>query len=107
VPGTSCTSGPAGWQLNQVTDVDPWSYTIGLLESYDHPEVMVAGLRLEQQNTVIRTVVEPIVQTGRVDHAFLDREGVTLVEVHPDHLAGDWFGTWSNFYERRRRRRGT
>lgn len=33
-------------------------------------------------------------------HAFLESEGVKLVEVHPNHLAGDWFGTWSNFYER-------
>ena len=89
-----------GWQLQQVTDTNPWSYTIGLLESYDHPELMVTGLRLEKQNIVIRKIVDSIAKTGCVDHAFLEKEGVTLVEVHPNHLAGDWFGTWSNFYER-------
>ena len=36
-----------GWQLHQITDDNPWSYTIGLLESYDHPELMVTGLELE------------------------------------------------------------
>ena len=89
-----------GWQLNQITDTNPWSYTIGLTESYGHPELMVCGLELDVQNTVIRKIVDPIVETGSVDHAFLESEGVTLVEVHPNHLAGDWFGTWSNFYER-------
>ena len=49
---------------------------------------------------MIRKIVDSIETTGSVDHAFLEREGVTLVEVHPNHLAGDWFGTWSNFYER-------
>lgn len=89
-----------GWQLNQVTDDNPWSYTIGLIESYDHPELMMCGVKLETQNIVIRKIVDSIEKTGSVDHAFLDRERVTLVEVHPNHLAGDWFGTWSNFYER-------
>jgi hypothetical protein len=89
-----------GWQLTQVTDANPWSYTIGLTESYGHPELMIVGLELDLQNTVIRKIVDPIVETGSVDCSFLEREGVTLVEVHPNHLAGDWFGTWSNFYER-------
>jgi hypothetical protein len=88
-----------GWQLQQVTDTNPWSYTIGLTESYGHPELMIIGLELDVQNTVIRKIVDPIVQSGSVDHEFLERQGVTLVDVHPDHLAGDWFGTWSNFYE--------
>ncbi len=92
-----------GWQLNQITDDHPWSYTIGLLESYDHPELMVTGLDFEMQNIVIRKIVDAIEKTGSVDHAFLERERVTLVEVHSNHLAGDWFGTWSNFYEQRRR----
>ena len=87
-----------GWQLQQVTDTNPWSYTIGLAESYGHPELMITGLELDMQNSVIRKIVDPIASTGSVDHSFLGREGVTLVEVHPNHLAGEWYGTWSNFY---------
>ena len=89
-----------GWQLLQITDTNPWSYTIGLLESYDHPELMITGLGFDTQNMVIRKIVDAIEKTGSVDHAFLERERVTLVEVHPNHLAGDWFGTWSNLYQR-------
>ena len=62
-----------GWQLNQVTDANPWSYTIGLTESYGHPELMSLRARLDVQNTVIRKIVDPIVETGSVDHAFLER----------------------------------
>ena len=89
-----------GWQLHQITDSNPWSYTIGLLESYDHPELMITGLELDMQSSVIRRLVGSIEKTGNVDHALLEREDITLVEVHPNHLAGDWFGTWSNFYQR-------
>ena len=89
-----------GWQLQLVTDTNPWSYTIGLLESYGHPELMVAGLKVDTQNMMLRKIVSAIEQTGSVDDEFLESEGVTLVEVHPNHLASDWFGTWSNFYER-------
>lgn len=89
-----------GWQLTQVTDTNPWSYTIGLTESYGHPELMITGLELDLQNTVIRKIVDSIVETGSVDSPFLEREGVTLVEVHPTHLADHWFGTWSAHYER-------
>jgi hypothetical protein len=89
-----------GWQLTQVTDANPWSYTIGLTESYDHPELMVAGLKLDTQSMVIRKIVDSIASTGSVDHAFLQSEGVRLVEVHPNHLAGDWFASWSNHYDR-------
>ena len=53
-----------GWQLLQITDTNPWSYTIGLLENYDHPELMVTGLGLDVQNRVIRTIVRSIETTG-------------------------------------------
>jgi hypothetical protein len=89
-----------GWQLVQITDTNPWSYTVGLLESYDHPELMVTGLGLDVQNRVIRKIVDSIKTTGTVDDTLHEREGIALVEVHPNHLAGDWFGTWSNFYHR-------
>lgn len=89
-----------GWQLTQVTDAMPWSYTIGLTESYGHPELMMYGVELGTQNSVIRKIVDPIATTGSVDQPFLERQGVTLVEVHPNHLADHWFGTWSSFYER-------
>ncbi len=90
-----------GWQLTQVSDpaptaLLPWSYTIGLGESYDHPDLMMIGVELETQSAVIRRIVEPIERTGRIDRQDLDDAGITLVEVHPNHLRDHWFGQWSN-----------
>jgi len=35
-----------GWAITGVTDdaVVPWSYTVGLVEGFDHPELLVVGL---------------------------------------------------------------
>lgn len=87
-----------GWSLISVTESQPWSYTIGLTESYGHPELMMIGVDQNMQSGAIRRIVEPIVKTGRVDTAELADAGIELVEVHGDHLRGDWFGTWANRY---------
>ena len=87
-----------GWSLVDVTESLPWSYTIGLTESYGHPELMMIGVELETQSAAIRRIVEPIARTGSVDAADLIDAGIELVEVHGNHLRGDWFGTWANRY---------
>jgi hypothetical protein len=87
-----------GWQLTQVTDTSPWSYTIGLPESYGHPELMMIGVGLDTQSAVIRKLVSMVETTGRIDTEEVEAHGLTLVEVHRSHLRGDWFGTWSNHY---------
>jgi hypothetical protein len=88
-----------GWALVQVDDEMPWSYTVGLTESYDHPELMVAGLELTEQAGVIHRVAEPIERTGSVDRAELADAGIELAEVHPSHLAGDRFARWTLHYQ--------
>jgi len=88
-----------GWQLTQVTDpAMPWSYTIGLGESYDHAELMMIGVELGTQSHVIRHLVAMITEAGEIDHDELDRRGLSLVDVHRHHLRDHWFGTWSNRY---------
>lgn len=92
-----------GWQLTQVSDPAPistlpWSYTIGLGESYDHAELMMIGVELGTQSMVIRRVVAMIEERGQIDHDELARLGLSLVEVHRNHLRDHWFGTWSRRY---------
>lgn len=60
-----------GWSLVDATESLPWSYTIGLTESYGHPELMMIGVELEAQSAAIRRIVEPIARTGSVDAADL------------------------------------
>ena len=87
-----------GWFLQMVTDAVPFSYTVGLTESFGHPELMMIGMELDRQSSVIRRIVEPIEQTGHVDTADVAAAGITLVDVHDNHLDGDWFGTWVRRY---------
>ena len=88
-----------GWQLTQVTDsAMPGSYTIGLGESYDHPELVMVGVELDTQSAIIRKIVSMVETTGRIDTDDVESHGLTLVEVHRDHLHDHWFGTWSNRY---------
>ena len=90
-----------GWALVQVEgDVTSWSYTVGLTENYGHPELAMTTVRLELQSAVIHRLVDDIVETGHLDlHLVAERE-LELVEVHPTRFVQEWFGTWSNRYER-------
>ena len=90
-----------GWALVQVEgDVTSWSYTIGLTENYGHPELTMAAVRLELQSAVIHRLVDDIVETGQLDLDLVAERELEIVEVHPLRFVQDWFGTWSNRYER-------
>ena len=68
-----------GWQYQYVFDENEenpsFSYTIGLEESYSHPEIMIFGLKREQMHNILSDLVrdikegrkfEPDVKTGDV-----------------------------------------
>lgn len=88
-----------GWALVQVKDESTtWCYTVGLLEHYDHPELALIDVDLEIGSKLMTELVEGVTTRGVVSSWLLRREGLRCVEVHPDHLRGDLFGTWSNLY---------
>ena len=90
-----------GWVLQLVRDDDhdvTWGYTIGLVEHYGHPELTMLDVEPEEQHRVIRLLVNDIVTRGSVSPLTVLAEGLEIVEVHPDHLEGELFGTWGNRY---------
>jgi Domain of unknown function (DUF4262) len=89
-----------GWSLVLVEDESPWLYTIGLLESFGHPELVVVDIKLERGELLIRSVAQMVEDTGGVDWRELKRRGIGLVTVHDDHLRSDLFGSWINFYDK-------
>jgi hypothetical protein len=90
-----------GWALVQVKDQSTaWCYTVGLLEHYDHPELALFDVDLETGSRLMAELVEGVTTRGVVSPWLLRREGLRCVEVHPDHLRGHLFGTWSNLYGR-------
>lgn len=90
-----------GWALVQVQDDDTaWSYTIGLTESYGHPELTIVDADLGYGARLITQLVEGIKAGGALSATTLRRFDVHCVEVHQSHLRGDLFGMWSNRYGR-------
>ena len=88
-----------GWALVQVKDESTtWCYTVGLLEHFDHPELALIDVDLEFGSRLMTELVEGVTTRGVVSPWLLRREGLRCIEVHPDHLRGDLFGTWSNLY---------
>jgi hypothetical protein len=88
-----------GWALVQVQGDDTaWSYTIGLVEHFGHPELTMIDVRLEYQSEVITNLVEGILANGELSRLSLLAERMKVVEVHPDHLCGDLFGRWASRY---------
>mgnify|MGYP002399403105 CR=1 FL=1 len=88
-----------GWALVQVKDAGTaWCYTVGLTESYGHPELTIVDAELDHAARMITQLVEGIKSAGELSATTMRRFGVRCVEVHRDHLWGDLFGTWSNRY---------
>ena len=70
-PGWSVQAVPAG----QTADEPSFAYTIGLFQNYEHPELIVLGLRPELMHSMLNTVGERIKAGERL------RPGDRLAEV--------------------------
>ncbi|HQY85205.1 MAG TPA: DUF4262 domain-containing protein [Ilumatobacteraceae bacterium] len=88
-----------GWAVVQVGDDDSaFSYTIGLVERFGHPELIVVDVDRRYQHRLINELAQGIAASGR---PALDRpstRGVRCVEVHANHLHADYFGAWASRY---------
>lgn len=73
IRGLDLTIRTYGWALTQVDGGrTAWGYTIGLLESYGHPELIVMDLDVGFQPKLMRPLVETIESEGSLDPAELD-----------------------------------
>ncbi|MFM2077071.1 MAG: hypothetical protein RJA49_961, partial [Actinomycetota bacterium] len=90
-----------GWTLIQVEDGHTsFCYTVGLVENYDHPELVMMDLAVELQPRYIAPLVHGITTRGRLPNQLLRAMGAQCLEVHDDHLRGDLFGRWFSRYGR-------
>ena len=92
-----------GWALQGVEAPRPWTYTIGLTERFDHPELVMAGVDISLAMTVLNAL-GTMVATG--EQLSPGRPAVTVGEtevtfgaVHPVHLAAGLVGTWERYYD--------
>jgi hypothetical protein len=93
-----------GWMLCQVAaDVRPgWAYTVGLRESFGHPELLCMDLGSDPdvQRFVVDRLANMVADTGSVDRVELAWAGLTLVPVHPSHFTHGLAAFWSGRYGR-------
>jgi hypothetical protein len=89
-----------GYHVTQVEDRDSWCYTIGLEQSFGHPELVTTTLEMSAQLELIRTVAAMLAHDGVVDRVRLRGLDMKLVAVHRSHLATGLVGGWESFYAR-------
>lgn len=88
-----------GWTLVQVEDGSTsWCYTVGLVENYGHPELVLFDVAIETQHPLMTRLVDLVASAGKLPPHRLAELGLRCANVHPDHLDGDLFGTWANRY---------
>jgi Domain of unknown function (DUF4262) len=95
-----------GWFI-QYVEVDPitraWAYTIGLSAGFEHPELIIAGVRPEGAARVLNGIGE-MIRDGAYfapGDPLLDHPGrcIRLSPVHPRHFERDVFAAWVDYYD--------
>jgi hypothetical protein len=81
----------------------PWAYTVGLVESYDHPELVVTGLNVESSSVLLSGIAERVKTGERFDDpnavAYVRGASVRFGEVHPAQWLHGRFNMWFGYYD--------
>lgn len=75
-----------GWSCIKIQDVQPpFAYTVGLIRSYDHPEMIIFGLP-EDDFAILTDLVEAVRSGSRIDeprqYNLLDGFPIATKPVH-------------------------
>ena len=79
-----------------------WAYTIGLIDNFDHPELVIAGLPLDEAARTL-LALGSCVSTGDSlavpgGHS-LNGEPIGVRPVHPRHLRDGLMNFWTGYYD--------
>lgn len=91
------------WFVQGVESDPPWAYTIGLVELFGHPELVMVGGGWEGARAVLNRVGERIGRGERVDwgSTMLELEDGTqlcFVPVARELYESEWFAGWWHYY---------
>ncbi|MEP7201670.1 MAG: DUF4262 domain-containing protein [Ilumatobacteraceae bacterium] len=88
-----------GWSVAAVEEDPPWSYSIGVLEKFAHPELVVMDMEIQAAGSLINYVGSQVRDGGGfLDHDALRAEGIRLVDVHERHMRSRLFKSWTRYY---------
>lgn len=92
-----------GWMVMGIPDADPcFCYTIGLLKSFNHPEIIVFGLRLEIAHPLLNVVgfhikAGKVYEPGKRYDDIAQRYDTQFVEVTFSNIQ-EYFGSLIGYY---------
>jgi hypothetical protein len=90
----------------EATDYLPsFAYSIGLWETFKHPEIICFGLHAETMGEIIQDIAEgvrggEVVETGRIYDTILENGRTMFLDVDQGNM-GDYFGTAIAYYKTR------
>jgi hypothetical protein len=94
-----------GWAIQGV-EADrhgpPWAYTIGLIEHFGHPELVVTDCTWPVAVELLNDVGDRVAAGARLavgDTVRGDAGRVELAPVHPGHLQHGLCASWTSYYE--------
>ncbi len=90
----------------QPRDERSWTYTIGLIENFGHPELLCVQISANTQAELVHALGTAVVENGELPAEALQDLDVELRPVHEDHLDGDLVASWRNRYAGRPPARG-
>ena len=101
-----CEWGYALVPVGRGWDDTGWAYTLGLVDAYDHPELVVVGLPLGLELTILDELAEGVTRGQRFDtgEVALPLGRVELIGVHELHLRRGLMDAWIDYYSAAGRR---
>lgn len=91
-----------GYLIRQVVDgASPWSYTVGLDESWGHPDLVCVDIAPDVQVALIGALVAEIAESGEIGARVLDDLDLELLVVDEEHFSDGMVAGWEGRHARR------
>lgn len=90
-----------GYVTIQVEGPRSWSYTIGAVESWDQPDLLVTGVDPALQLLLVHAVADDYVVHGEIRDQTLDDLDLELVAIHESHFDEGLVAQWEHRYSTR------
>ncbi len=87
-----------GFLLQQVESDRPWTYTVGMFESWGQPDLVMTEAPLAVQRKVVAALASDCESGGTISAELVAALDVELVPVHPCHFVGGLVAMWEHRY---------
>ena len=89
-----------GWHVVKVASSDVaegWAFSVGLIETFDHPEIVMVGLPTDMMHTIINNIGEDIRRGHRYQHEQRSGEILEGYDCLFERVARRWYGPFLGY----------